>query len=914
MENFFRIFSLLLALIPQLVMSQNGNFPPDFFDTRFSGGFQAPIDLTVDDRGNLYVTEHGGKVWVVDTLGVRYPEPLVDISEEVTNWHDHGLTSMVLDRDFYGNGYFYLLYTVDPYWDAYHDQPNYLPDSTITNAACWGRVTRYTADPATDFKTVIPGSRKVLLGTTPLDGVPIFYNFHGLGKIHQADDQTLLISVGDGSDNGTDIGGPLENSFVQDAISLGYMTADQDVGSYRSQYLGSLQGKILRIDPETGDGLPSNPFYQADQSRSPISRIWAMGLRNPFNFTLIPNTGSHDPATGDVGRMYIGDVGNGAWEELNICEAAGQNFGWPHYEGATLNWAFQNAEQVANQLAPNPLAANGCPEFLTFRQTYIPLLRDEATVLTNPCSPSEVYAYTGTAKITPPALTWSNANWNLPWRSGTQYFSGDQGYADFLPMDHPESPIEGEMFGGYSSLAGVIPSFPNWPPAYRDKLFFFDYSGWIKMATLDEFGRPTRIEPFVDNSRMYGLEANAVTGNLYYITHSSEVRQISFGGNPPPVAVAEATPRFGGNTLTVNFDALASTDQNDATEDLSFFWDFGDGSFSETSQVQHQFQGSNQGPESFMVRLRVTDPEGATAWDSLIISLNNTPPEAEITSFQNQDRYPTNQTNLLELTAVASDAEHATEDLTIEWQTYLHHNDHFHPDPVETSNQSRIFLEPLGCSGDELYYFRVRLKVTDPEGLFTEIEQVLEPNCAEDLLVATELTALSEEEYVDLNWNYENLSSSDLVHLEIQRGTDFLTFRPVHVFADVTTAPFNWRDNTPNEGNNVYRIKTITADRTINYSNMATASWASPPSVLLSPNPSDGPVRLAYNQAFPGGQLHFEFYDVSGKRIGHINWFAAESDWGFIKDFTFEQLPAGSYFYRLTGPNLDHAGSFHLRK
>lgn len=905
--NFFRFLLLLFVFASSSAISAQ-RLPPDFYDTRFAANFQSPINLKVDDRGTIYVVEFGGKVWTVDTSGQRSEIPFVDISEEVTQWHDHGLTDIALDHDFFGNGYVYLLYAVDTYWDEYHDQPGYVPDSTITNDATWGRITRYTADPATNFSTVIPESRKVLLGETPADGIPLFYNFHGLGKINQAEDRTLLISVGDGA--GNEIGqSASENNFIEAAIERGILRSDQDLGSYRSQYLGSLQGKILRLDPETGAGVSSNPFYQDNLPREPISRIWALGLRNPYNFTIEPNTGSYDPATGDVGKLYIGDVGNGLWEELNICQQAGMNFGWPLFEGVTPNWTFRNGPDVANLYAPNPLAneANGCPEFLSYRATYLDVMREEAITLKNPCDTSQIYEYLGTEKITSPVLTWSNANWNLPWNAGTLGFS-PEGYASLVPLNDPASPIIGELYGGISSLSGFRVDFASWPPDYRNKFFFFDYSGWINMATMDQSGNLSKIEPFMNETRLFALAANPITENLYYLTHSHELRQLSFGGNPPPTAIAQAEPRFGSNDLTVNFDATSSSDPNDEPQELTYHWDFGDGTTAETSQVQHRFVNSNVEPVSFLVRLTVTDPDGGSATDSLVISLNNTPPNAAIVSFQDADRYPTDKTNLLQLVAEVTDAEHTTDELTYEWQTYLHHNDHYHPDPIVTNPVSRIFLEPLGCSGED-YHFRVRLRVTDPEGLYTEIEQNLYPDCRSTVPGPTDLLVNATPEHIDLNWQYNTLIN-DASLLEIQRGNNFTEFTTVATFDQNIASLEAWRDETPLVGNNVYRIKTITPNRAINYSNLATIDWPGEESFVLSPNPSNGLLLLEYNSPYSAGVLYFELYDAVGKLLFKTDWIQETTTLGFSKHFDFTGInTTGIYFYRFYGDGINTSGA-----
>ena len=143
------------------------------------------------------------------------------------------------------------------------------------------------------------------------------------------------------------------------ALAAGIITPDQDRGSYRAQYLGNLNGKILRIDAETGDGLASNPFYDPANPRSPQSRIWSYGLRNPYRIVLRPGSGAHLPEAGQPGAIYIGDVGNGAWEELDVATKGGENFGWPILEGLLLNWRFFITEVPPNLMAPNPLFESG---------------------------------------------------------------------------------------------------------------------------------------------------------------------------------------------------------------------------------------------------------------------------------------------------------------------------------------------------------------------------------------------------------------------------------------------------------------------------------------------------------------------------------------------------------------------------
>ncbi|MCP3973745.1 MAG: hypothetical protein GY720_04550 [bacterium] len=104
-------------------------------------------------------------------------------------------------------------------------------------------------------------------------------------------------------------------------VSLGDGGGGGDPGN-NGQNKNTLLGTILRIDPATGDAAPGNPFI----GEPGADRIWAWGLRNPWRT-------SFDAVTGD---MFIGDVGQGAIEEVDIIPAGvgGLNFGWDMYEGS----------------------------------------------------------------------------------------------------------------------------------------------------------------------------------------------------------------------------------------------------------------------------------------------------------------------------------------------------------------------------------------------------------------------------------------------------------------------------------------------------------------------------------------------------------------------------------------------------
>ena len=96
-----------------------------------------------------------------------------------------------------------------------------------------------------------------------------------------------------------------------------------------------LDGALLRVDPDTGQGVPGSPY--AGSSDANQRRINAFGLRNPFRFTFRP--GSNE--------IWVGDVGWFTWEEINrvrnATDSTVDNFGWPCYEGGYSEAGYQTA-------------------------------------------------------------------------------------------------------------------------------------------------------------------------------------------------------------------------------------------------------------------------------------------------------------------------------------------------------------------------------------------------------------------------------------------------------------------------------------------------------------------------------------------------------------------------------------------
>ncbi|MCH7910487.1 MAG: PQQ-dependent sugar dehydrogenase, partial [Candidatus Hydrogenedentes bacterium] len=276
-------------------------------------GLVKPTAIAFRTDGAVLIAEFDGRVRVWQD-SVLLSTPFIDLSDEVGSVWDRGLLGIALDPDFQVNGYVYLLYAVDEIFG---------PPEEPSSEATFARLTRYTADPHNGRNTALPGSRLVLLGVEPDEGFVSCGPSHTIGTLRFGLDGSLFVSAGDGASfTLVDDGGHHASCFLPDPFP-GF-GGDEDIGAFRAQWLDSMSGKVLRIDPGTGEGLPDNPFFTGDAT-DVRSKVWVSGLRNPFRLNVRPGTPS-------PGTLYIGDVGWHKFEEINVA-TGGENFGWPCFEG-----------------------------------------------------------------------------------------------------------------------------------------------------------------------------------------------------------------------------------------------------------------------------------------------------------------------------------------------------------------------------------------------------------------------------------------------------------------------------------------------------------------------------------------------------------------------------------------------------
>jgi glucose/arabinose dehydrogenase len=266
--------------------------PVDYQLVEVASGLSRPLLLAHagDGSGRLFVLEQSGTIQVIAD-DVLLETPFLDVSGVISQealgggYTERGLLGLTFHPDYADNGYFFINYT---------DRDG----SSV--------IARYTVS-ADDPNRADPDSAHQLLYLSQP------YGNHNGGHMAFGPDGYLYVALGDGGSAGD----PQGNG--QDPTTL--------------------LGTILRLDVDTDEGYlvpDDNPFVDSDTARP---EIWAWGLRNAWRFAF-------DRDTGD---LYIADVGQNEWEEVNYQPAdspGGENYGWNAYEGTHVYSDDEPASEV----------------------------------------------------------------------------------------------------------------------------------------------------------------------------------------------------------------------------------------------------------------------------------------------------------------------------------------------------------------------------------------------------------------------------------------------------------------------------------------------------------------------------------------------------------------------------------------
>jgi len=260
---------------------------------RVASGFTSPLGLEIPQPGRRFVVDQVGQVYLQEE-GSLNEEPFLDVTDRMVSiggFSEQGLLGLAFHPEFDDNGRFFVRYSAP----SREGTPDDYSHTFV--------LSEFSADPG--GSTADPDSERTILE------IPEPQANHNAGAIAFGPDGYLYVAVGDGGagdDQGT---GHVDDWY--DAVGGGN---GQDVTE-------NLLGSILRIDVDGQDegrnyAIPSdNPLVGADG----LDEHYAWGFRNPWRMSFGPD-----------GRLFVGDVGQGAWEEVSVVESGG-NYGWNVREG-----------------------------------------------------------------------------------------------------------------------------------------------------------------------------------------------------------------------------------------------------------------------------------------------------------------------------------------------------------------------------------------------------------------------------------------------------------------------------------------------------------------------------------------------------------------------------------------------------
>ncbi len=649
--------------------------PEGFQDTVAIDGLEQPTSFRFAADGRVFVAEKPGRIIVFDDLDDPTPELFADLRTEVYDSGDRGLLGLALDPEFTnGRPYVYALYTYDhvlgdaapaPKWGKAKTTGDPCPDLNGGDACLVsGRLVRLTAE----------GNQAKEVGGVPdqeelAEGWCQQFSSHSVGDLEFGPEGALYASGGDGASFGSADWGqfgttpnPCGDPPGGYGTALSPPTAEG--GSLRSQSLHLLNGKIIRVDPDTGEGLPTNPMGSSPDENT--RRIIASGFRNPFRFSI-------DPQTGEI---YTGNVGSSEIEEIDRFAAPPPtifNSGWPCYEGPERQYQFR-----AEELSVCEALYEDEPE--TASQPFFYYSHGQAVVPDDEC-PLESGSALG----------------------GISFYEGGK----FPPA------YEGALFFADSVRGCIWAMFPG-------------ADGRPDPATATRFLREGKVYPGVDIQEgpdgylyyvdLFGDEENG-PGAIHRISYSPGA----------PTARLTADPPYGAALpLQVDFDAGGSTDPDG--DPLEYDWDLdGNGSFEahggttrslQFTAAEQQERKDNEEELNREVAVRVSD-SSLSSVARVTVYPGDSPPQAIIDAPLASSTWGVNQNIHFDGTALDFEGHHLPS-LSFYWSTRLFHcptgptDCHGHPLQIFPGLTEGDFLAP---EHDFPSYIEITLRVADYRGL-----------------------------------------------------------------------------------------------------------------------------------------------------------------------------------------------------
>ena len=405
-------FCFLASVLGTSAAAAEPTVIPGFREQVVMSGLTDPTSFAFLPDGRVIVTQKDGRLFLV-VEGRPLTSAMLTLQPSEEN--ERGVSGVTVDPSFVDNGYIYVYYTTSA-------------------QSCFGRTCDQASRAAAQDR-VYPGpknrvSRFTLVGdavdpdseTVILDGIPSDSGYHNAGCMAFGPDGYLYLTTGDGGE-----------------------------AAVHAQDLSSLSGKVLRIAAD-GSVPADNPYVGVPGARG---EIWSLGFRNPWKFTF-----------DEGGRLLVGDVGENAWEEVNIVTRGG-NYGWPWFEGPELTGSGRAA--LGDDADAALLASSNEPANVNSRR---------------PPRRSRV----AQTHFLPPAYTY--------------------------PHDGLSEAI----------ILGAVPgSQSNYPDAYRQRLFFADLiQQHVWSISFDGDGTPA-LQPFADGVGLTTQLKGGPDGNVWFVSFSRGV-------------------------------------------------------------------------------------------------------------------------------------------------------------------------------------------------------------------------------------------------------------------------------------------------------------------------------------------------------------------------------------------------------